>query len=334
MSDNCILCGTPCKVAPLSNHHRLIPTYLCRYCGHFGVDHTIELIISGDFGDFDDKRRKMAAALAAELRLQGRDHFVLVSQDAPPEVVGFRTIRLEEFMDQYPTSAEILDRSLLNLSRLVEHPAGEISIKEKQEYAYLFSESFGQVMYMVKELVALEYLGSVTDELVVGMNKSIQLLQIRARGWQRIDELKKKPAGNLNQAFVAMWFHEDMQEIFDNGIRPAVKHDDATECIRIDYVEHNDKICDKIIAEIRRSKYVVADFTGNRGGVYYEAGFALGLGLPVIYIGKHDWFFDEEGKPREDRDLHFDTRQYNHIFYKTPKDLKAKLTARIRATIT
>ena len=35
---------------------------------------------------------------------------------------------------------------------------------------------------------------------------------------------------------------------------------------------------DRIIAQIRASKFVVADFTRNRGGVYYEAGFALGLG--------------------------------------------------------
>ena len=48
---------------------------------------------------------------------------------------------------------------------------------------------------------------------------------------------------------------------------------------------------DRILAEIRKSKFVVADFTscgeciacdkcehiGARGGVYFEAGFALGL---------------------------------------------------------
>ena len=52
---------------------------------------------------------------------------------------------------------------------------------------------------------------------------------------------------------------------------------------------------------------VVADFThgraGARGGVYYEAGLARGLGLPVIWTCRED-MFDE---------LHFDTRQYPHI---------------------
>jgi len=32
--------------------------------------------------------------------------------------------------------------------------------------------------------------------------------------------------------------------------------------------------------------------------------------------------------------LHFDTRQYNHISWETPEELKEKLIARIEATIT
>jgi len=48
-------------------------------------------------------------------------------------------------------------------------------------------------------------------------------------------------------------------------------------------VHHNEKICDKIVSEIRKSGLLVADFTGNRGGVYFEAGFAMGLSIPVIW---------------------------------------------------
>ena len=95
--------------------------------------------------------------------------------------------------------------------------------------------------------------------------------------------------------------------------------------LRIDNKEHNDKICDEIIAEIRRSKFVVADFTENRGGVYFEAGFALGLGIPVIWTVQQD-FLKKEG-------VHFDTRQYNHIAYKTGDELRSRLNNRIRATI-
>jgi len=145
---------------------------------------------------------------------------------------------------------------------------------------------------------------------------------IESGGWARLQELQKNPAGGRSQAFVAMWFSHETNEYFENAIKPAIEHD-GTKCVRIDLHEHNNKICDEIIKEINKSKYVVADFTGNRGGVYYEAGFAHGLGIPVI------WTIQE----KDLENVHFDTRQYNHIVYKSIDELRDKLTNRIQATI-
>ena len=92
--------------------------------------------------------------------------------------------------------------------------------------------------------------------------------------------------------------------------------------MRVDAVEHNDKIDDRIVLEIRRSGLLVADVTGHRPGVYFEAGLAMGLGLPVVWTVRDD-----------DLDkVHFDTRQYNHIVWNTPADLASKLRNRILAT--
>jgi hypothetical protein len=129
-----------------------------------------------------------------------------------------------------------------------------------------------------------------------------------------------------NQAFIAMWFDSTM----DNAavaIREGIR-DAGYEPMRIDYKEHNEKIDDLIIAEIRRSRFLVADFTqsaekGARGGVYYEAGFAHGLNLPVIFTCQE----------RSLSFVHFDTRQYNHIVWNTVEDLRARLAQRISATI-
>ena len=68
---------------------------------------------------------------------------------------------------------------------------------------------------------------------------------------------------------------------------------------------------------------MVADFTGQLAGVYYEAGFAMGLGRTVIWCCRKD----EIGK------LHFDTNHKNHIDWETPEDLREGLYRRIRATI-
>ena len=128
------------------------------------------------------------------------------------------------------------------------------------------------------------------------------------------------------QAFVAMWFDDSMTECYENGVAPGIE-DSGYTARRIDQKEHINRIDDEIIAEIRRSRFLVADFTrgcdGARGGVYYEAGFASGLGRPVIYICRED-MVDK---------LAFDTRQYNHILWKKPGDLREALRNRILAVI-
>lgn len=70
----------------------------------------------------------------------------------------------------------------------------------------------------------------------------------------------------------------------------------------------------------------VYPIAGQRGGVYFEAGLALGLNMPVI------WICEEELKSNE---IHFDTRQYNYLTWKESAigDLKEPLQNRIEAII-
>ena len=162
---------------------------------------------------------------------------------------------------------------------------------------------------------------------------SIQTYSLTAEGYERLEEIEK-PYQDSTNVFVAMWFHPSMYEVWEKGIRPAIT-DAGYEPVRIDQKEHANKIDDEIIAEIRRSRFVVADFThgkiddkelpikkrGARGGVYYEAGFAQGLGIDVIFTCHEDQIDD----------LHFDTRQYKHISWSSPEELKNALKNRISA---
>ncbi len=88
--------------------------------------------------------------------------------------------------------------------------------------------------------------------------------------------------GRSRQGFVAMWLDESMDMVYEDGIAPALKSA-GYKSLRIDRKEYLGNVTDEIVAEIRKSRFVVADFTaskksGARGGVYYEAGFAHGLG--------------------------------------------------------
>ena len=149
-------------------------------------------------------------------------------------------------------------------------------------------------------------------------------IQATVEGYTRIAE--QETAIDPTQAFVAMWLDDSMDEAFDRGIQPAIE-DAGYRALRIDRKADVDKIDDEIIAEIRRSRFLVAEFThgdkGARGGVYYEAGVAFGLGIPVIYACRADL----------EKELHFDTRQYSHILWSTPEELREGLKNKIVARI-
>ncbi len=143
-------------------------------------------------------------------------------------------------------------------------------------------------------------------------------------GFECIEELRKV-APDFDQVFVAMWFDESLNPAYKHGFKQAI--DDAGyQAVRIDQGQpFHDKICDKIIREIRRSRFVVADFSkgsdGARGNVYYEAGFAHGLGRRVIFTCRE----------KDENDIQFHTRQYPHILWKNENDLREQLQERITA---
>ncbi len=166
------------------------------------------------------------------------------------------------------------------------------------------------------------------------LERNDHYLRLSIEGHQHLESLQRQ-APSYKQAFVAMWFGEEMRGAYELGIRPAII-DCGYEPMRIDGKEHANKIDDEIIAEIRRSKFLVADFTAGtvggtnreqvvipRGGVYYEAGFALGIGIPVIWLCREDQIGS----------VHFDTRQFNHIAWKDSSDLKERLKNRIGAVL-
>lgn len=154
---------------------------------------------------------------------------------------------------------------------------------------------------------------------------TIHEIMLRPPGYSRLALLDGVNTSS-SQTFVAMWFDASMRDAYDNGIAPAIR-DAGFEPLRIDGKQHNNKIDDEIIAEIRRSRFVVADFTqgaaGARGGVYYEAGFAHGHNIPVIFTCAAASLGD----------VHFDTRQFNHIVWTDAADLRKQLAHRISATI-
>jgi len=180
---------------------------------------------------------------------------------------------------------------------------------------------FHELEYLLREYLysELRYLIVNETQVTFGIERNYK---ISPKGWEYIESAKR---GNPNSqiGFVAMWFDGTMNQAhlaIESGIRNA-----GYKPFRVDQKEHNNDITDEIVARIRGSKFLVADLTNHRNGVYYEAGFAKGLGLEVVWLCRKS---DEKGR-------HFDIRQLSTIFWEEDKltELSKALKNRIEATI-
>ena len=107
-----------------------------------------------------------------------------------------------------------------------------------------------------------------------------------------------------NQAFVALWFNKKMIDPFYSALAEGIKRAGYTP-YRVDEDPYVVKIDHAIIEKINESNFFVADLTngkeGNRGNVYFEAGYAFGKEKNCIFTC------------RKGIELPFDIRQYSRI---------------------
>lgn len=211
-----------------------------------------------------------------------------------------------------PTLPERATRLLSAIVEILPDPLEVTSIADHRIWGASFSITYSDVRLLAEILRDSGFLNFIGDS---------DLVRITPQGHIEVEE-KTLRNPSSSQGFVAMWFSDKVQSAYKNGISPAITAARYSP-LRIDTKEHTNKIDDEIVAEIRRSRFLVADFTGHRGGVYFEAGFAMGLNIPVFFTCRHDAI----------EDLHFDIRQYNTIAWTDEADLKTRLKNRIIAVI-
>ena len=125
--------------------------------------------------------------------------------------------------------------------------------------------------------------------------------QLTPAGWERYDQLRRRVINSRN-AFMAMKFDDCvMDEVLRTCFKPATER--AGFALRpLNEAPSAGLIDNQIRAAIRAARFVVADLTHDNNGAYFEAGFAEGLGVPVIYTCELTKF--------KDKKTHFDT---NHM---------------------
>ena len=120
-------------------------------------------------------------------------------------------------------------------------------------------------------------------------------------------------------AFVAMPMDEDNHLLVDvlEAIKTAAS-DCGITAARIDDDQRSERITDRILESIRKAQFVIVDITHERPNVFWEAGYAHGIGKTPIYIAR-------QGTGRQ-----FDIQDYPIIYFRHMQELKEKLTQRLQ----
>ena len=146
---------------------------------------------------------------------------------------------------------------------------------------------------------------------------------------KKYDKVSIPPITKRNQIFVAMMFSAETASTYEQAYKAVIQSLNYS-VMRIDEKQFNGSIIEEITAEITDSVALIADLTGNRGGVYYEAGIARGLQLcnhpiKLILTCKQSYFNNER--------VHFDVSGDNIVLYENDNDLKRKLAKRLQAVL-
>lgn len=226
--------------------------------------------------------------------------------------------------------AEKVDSILLYLNQHTPHWGDKISLTKEQYYSAFFVDRYDydeygnpkarnpiemnqQVQFMLNYLVSSRYVITPTPNA-----GGTVLLTLQPEGYARVDHLQKSNA-NSKEVLVAMQFGEKTRELRE-AIRMGIANA-GYQAVFIDEVEHNDQITPELLKHIRMSRFVVVDLSHQNNGAYFEEGYAMGLGKPVIQLCKMD------------TKLHFDVAQKNTIIWNSEDEIPDRLMKRIHATI-
>ena len=294
-NDPCELCGTPAEV--IAGDAWPGVKRRCPQCGEFKLNRTGMATI----------RR---VPREAKVKLSGwvRDQNILGNI---PELSDDRIQHL--VASPMPSIRERADRLLGYVIRKQKKLGDTFTMIDPALIAVTYSVDEGELHFLFQHL---------EQESLIMPTGMGAITEITPAGHLRYEEIIQARQPASDQGFVAMWFDETMGDAYIGGFEVGIRNA-GYDPLRVDRVEHVNKIDDEIISQIRRSRFVVADFTGQRGGVYFEAGFALGLNLPVFWTCREDQIGE----------LHFDIRQFNCIDWTEPPELADRLQKRIEAVI-
>lgn len=286
----------------------------CVCCGHFCI--TSEA--AEDIAEWELDETKWTA-IAYQVRR-------MAARESKPELDS-ELVHLIRDRARLPRLDEIIDDFVVWLGQNTPYPGFVRPVTFPEFKALLGAVShgtFGQILLSVMDS------GWVKGDLISsGGYAALSNCQLSNEGVRRFRELSEGKSSSRH-AFMAMKYGEaELDSLYQDHLVPAVRRT-GLELRRLDQNQPAGLIDDQLRVQIRTARLLICDLSHGNRGAYWEAGFAEGLGRPVIYTCRKD-VFESENPNRP----HFDTNHFVTVLW-SPGDSESaaqKLVDTIRATL-
>lgn len=208
-----------------------------------------------------------------------------------------------------------------------DHGAIAGSLLNPESFRFLIKEMFKSGL-LSGELGSFKYTNA--EGGVTSNSDGMANVTLSFAGWGRYEELNRGEASG-NVAFMAMQYQDpELDRIVEDHFRPAVSLTGFT-LRRLDDQPRAGLIDDRLRVEIKACRLLIADLSHGNRGAHWEAGYAEGLGKPVIYTCREDVFNDHT----HEHHPHFDTNHHLTVIWDPVKieDACQRLMETIRATM-
>lgn len=309
MPDQCPVCNSSLKEHVERPGGKDADYFSCPLCGEFVLSGTLIATLPHLLQSNKDAGAKISHALRAMQQTN--------------KGAELNTYTVDEILKRpLPTPREQADLFIRWLAENVEGPSETVWVEPGTHRSIIGAKSdegFGLVLRYLFEKGLVE--GSLSEAMGAPGRAHATL---SFEGWDYYEELRRGGA-TYRKGFIAMKFGDTLlDKLLAEVLKPCAKQA-GFELLRLDDTPKAGLIDDRLRVEIQSSDFLVADLTHDNAGAYWEAGYAEGLGKPVIYICEKEKF--------ETAKTHFDTNHHLTIIWdkdnlpKAGEDLKATIRA-------
>jgi len=282
----------------------------CPLCGRFVASQQLRSTLADLLKQDEDTKR---ALLSHTVRKMQREN-------GPPFL---STHSVEKILKgSLPSPFEQADNLVLWLGTQLKGAGETISIQSTKHQSIVGSRTPAGFAFVLEYLVDS---GLLTGKLRKHGSVIADDATLTFKGWRYFDQLNRGAASS-RKAFMAMKYGDSTLDLCVDRARDAVEKTGFT-LHRLDDVPKAGLIDDRLRVDIRTSRFLIADLTHENAGAYWEAGFAEGLGKPVIYTCEKSKF--------DTAKTHFNTNHHLTVPWSADDlpSFEEALKATIRATL-